>query len=100
MRLELKKINSSLISRQAGKEALLAFRPLLIALPKNEFLEIDFEGITTFSPSWGDEFLTPLHEEFSDRLILHLTDNLSVKDTIELLEHMYGYAFKKNFNYK
>lgn len=95
MKIELKKIGPSLMSRQAGKEALLAFRPALGDLTSDELLEIDFEGVTTFSPSWGDEFLTPLHEEFVDRLVLLLTDNLSVKDTIVLLEQMYGYVFKK-----
>ncbi|MDO8571526.1 MAG: DUF4325 domain-containing protein [bacterium] len=94
MRIELKKISPSLMSRQAGKEALLALRPVLNELAPHESVEIDFDGVTTFSPSWGDEFLTPLLEEYADRLILHPTDNLSVQDTLSLLESMHGYTFK------
>lgn len=83
------------MSRQAGKEALLALRPQLHELAPDGIIEIEFEGVTTFSPSWGDEFLTPLHEEYGDRLIVHPTENLSVRDTLELLEKMHGFAFKK-----
>ncbi len=93
MRLELKKIGHSLMSRQAGKEALLALRPTLAELKPDEGIEIDFEGITTFSPSWGDEFLTPLAEEFGARLHIHPTNNLSVRDTLELLQKMHGDIF-------
>ena len=82
------------MSRQAGKEALLALRPQLNELKSHELIEVDFEGVTTFSPSWGDEFLTPLLEEYADRLILHPTDNLSVQETLALLEGMHGYTFK------
>ncbi|MDP2630972.1 MAG: hypothetical protein Q8P56_06240 [Candidatus Uhrbacteria bacterium] len=95
MRIELKKISPSLMSRQAGKEALLALRPQLNELKDDEVLAIDFVGVTTFSPSWGDEFLTPLFEEYADRLILDPTDNLSVQDTLALLESMHGFKFKK-----
>lgn len=82
------------MSRQAGKEALLALRPQLNELKVDEVIEIIFEGITTFSPSWGDEFLTPLFEEYANRLILYPTENLSVKDTLGLLEKMHGYVFR------
>lgn len=95
MRIELKKISPSLMSRQAGKEALLALRPQLNELKAEDTIEIEFEGVTTFSPSWGDEFLTPLLEEYGDRLILHTTNNLSVTDSITLLESMHGSRFKR-----
>jgi hypothetical protein len=94
MRIELKKISPSLMSRQAGKEALLALRPQLNELKNDEVLDILFEGVTTFSPSWGDEFLTPLLEEYADRVVLYPTDNLSVQDTLSLLEQMHGYKFR------
>ncbi len=96
MNIELKKISPSLMSRQAGKEALLALRSMLGELKEGESLEIDFEGVTTFSPSWGDEFLTPLLEEYANRLILHTTDNFSVQDTLTLLESMHGYTFNRD----
>lgn len=86
MRIELKKFGTTLISRQAGKEAFSAFQSTIADISKDEIIEIDFGGVVTFSPSWGDEFLTSLLDRFGDRLILLSTNNPSVKITIKLLE--------------
>lgn len=85
MIIELKKFGDTLISRQAGREAFAAFQPTLRTINPGEKLEIDFEGILTFSPSWADEFLTPLIREFGDRVMLRASDNPSVKATLEIL---------------
>lgn len=85
MIIKLQKFGSTLISRQAGREALSAFRPTLRDIPPGEKIEIDFEGVLTLSPSWADEFLTPLMNEFGDRLTLLYTDNPSVKATLDIL---------------
>ncbi|HAT74256.1 MAG: hypothetical protein US30_C0012G0053 [Candidatus Moranbacteria bacterium GW2011_GWF2_36_839] len=86
MIIELKKFGTTLTSRQSGKEALLAFRPILNLVPANEKIEIDFSGVNTFTPSWGDEFLTSLQNEYRERFFLKESFNLSVKATIEILE--------------
>lgn len=86
MRIELKKFGTTLISRQNGREAFAAFQPQLSNLNEKENLELDFGGVITFSPSWGDEFLTPLVKRYSSRVVLMNTANPSVKATIELLE--------------
>lgn len=56
MRIELKKFGTTLISRQAGAEALKAFQSILKDMKPGEDLEIDFSGVLTFSPSWGMNF--------------------------------------------
>jgi len=94
MKLELKKFGITLISRQAGKEALAAFQPALKEIGPGDNLEIDFDGVITFSPSWGDEFLTPLLNQLGDRLVLLPTNNPSVKATVELFEKISGKKFK------
>ncbi|PIT95111.1 hypothetical protein COT98_01175 [Candidatus Falkowbacteria bacterium CG10_big_fil_rev_8_21_14_0_10_39_9] len=85
MTIELKKFGNLLTSRQLGKESLAA---LLSQLPKddNEKVIIDFLDITTFSPSWGDEFLSPLQQKYQNNLLLKNVSNPSVKATIEILE--------------
>lgn len=85
MKIELQKFGNMLISRQAGREALAAFQPTLRSLDSAENIEVSFEGVLTFSPSWADEFLTPLIKEFGDRVALLPCDNLSVKATLEIL---------------
>lgn len=86
MKIELRKFGTTLISRQAGKEALAAFQPTLRQVNSDETVEVDFTGVITFAPSWGDEFLSALLHQFSERLILLPTDNPSVKATLDILE--------------
>lgn len=86
MTIELKKFGNTLISRQAGREAFAAFQPTLREITPKEAIEVDFDGVLTFSPSWADEFLTPLTKEFGERVVFHATDNLSVKATLEILK--------------
>jgi len=90
MMIELKKFGTTLISRQAGREAFLALQPLLKDVKEDENVEIDFEGVLTFSPGWGDEFLTPISKTYEDKLILKNTNNPSVQATLEILEKIIG----------
>ena len=85
MIIELKKFGKLLTSRKLGKESLAALLP---QLPKNntEEITIDFSEVTTFSPSWGDEFLSPLQQKYTNNLLLKNINNPSVKATIEILE--------------
>ena len=86
MNIELKKFGTALISRQAGKEAFAAFQSSLKDIPEQEDIIADFDGGITFSPSWGDEFLTPLIQRYGGRFKLMHTYNPSVKATVEILE--------------
>jgi len=86
MIIELKKFGTTLTSRQMGKESLAAYAPVLNEARENEIIEIDFSGVNTFSPSWGDEFLTYLYNKYGDRLKLVNTKNPSVQATINILE--------------
>ena len=93
MKIELKKFGTTLISRQAGKEAWAAFQSSLVGVGPDENIKVDFDGVITFSPSWGDEFLTPLLKQLGGRLILLDTDNPSVKVTVELIERTQNKKF-------
>jgi len=95
MIIKIAKFGSVLTSRQAGKEAHAAFLPTLEGLEKKDKITIDFEGVSTFSPSWGDEFITPLQKRFGDSLSLLNTDNPSVLLTLSLLEKTNNYKFKR-----
>ena len=96
MKIELKKFGATLISRQTGREAFLALQPFLKDVKENEIVEVDFDGVLTFAPSWGDEFLTPLLNTYGERLILKGTSNLSVQATIEMLEKITGKNFQRS----
>lgn len=94
MTIQLKKFGVTLISRPNGKESYNAYLPELRNIKPIEKVIIDFDGVNTFSPSWADEFITPIQKEFGDKLFLKNTANLSVKATIELLEQTNGIKFQ------
>lgn len=95
MIIELKKFGTTLISRQTGREAFLALQPFLQDVKDNEKIEIDFDGVFVFSPSWGDEFLTPLISIYGERMVLRNTGNSSVRATLDILEKTNGKIFAK-----
>lgn len=76
------------MSRPAGREAFLAFSPLLNEIKNDESVVIDFEGVVSFSPSWGAEFLSPVIKKFNERVTFLNTENPSVKTTLELLKEI------------
>lgn len=90
----LEKFGKTLTSRQLGSEAFKAFQSALREIRSDESLEIDFTGVLTLSPSWADEFLTPLLGQLGDRLVLLSSDNLSVQATVKLLEEINKRSFK------
>lgn len=96
MKIELSKFGTILTSRQSGREAFSAFSPTLSENTDPEKIEVDFGGVTTFSPSWGDEFLRPLHEKYKEKLFLKNTGNPSVKLSLEILEEVNRIRFQKN----
>jgi hypothetical protein len=93
MMINMKKFGYVLTSRQAGKDAYAAYLPTLSQIADSDEVIVDFEGVNTFSPSWGDEFLTPLYEQFGRSVKLINTTNPSVALTIETLEGIHGYKF-------
>ncbi len=93
MIIYFKKFGTTLNSRQFGKEALAAFMPSLRDVKKNEEIIVDFEGVITFTPSWGDEFLGFLQNEYKDKLILKNTENPSVQASLKILEEIYKVKF-------
>jgi len=88
MKLQLEKFGKTLISRELGSEAFKALQSTLRELSKDEKLEIDFSGILTLSPSWADEFLSSLMNQFGNRLIILPSDNLSVQATLKILQEV------------
>lgn len=86
MIIELRKFGTMLVSRPSGKEAWLAFQPNLKDVSSTEEVVVDFTGVLVLTPSWADEFLTPLRGRFKSKVKLSNTDNASVKATLEILD--------------
>ena len=86
MVIKLNKFGTTLTSRQDGKEAYNAYRSTLESVSTNEEIEIDFDGVVTFTPSWADEFITPILNTYGERVELLNKNNPSVEATLRLLK--------------
>ena len=86
MIIEVKKFGTTLVSRPSGKEAWLAFQPVLNTMSDSGEILVDFADVIVLTPSWADEFLTPLRRRFGKRVTLTNTDNASVKATLAILD--------------
>ena len=96
MTIYLKKFGDLLSGRMLGKESFSAFSPSLKDIKDDEIIEVDFEGVDVFSPSWGDEFLGSLLDKYGNRVVLKNTENPSIRTTIEFLEKINKVKFNRN----
>jgi len=85
MKIELRKFGEVLISRPAGREAYLAMTAYLTkGLGSDEKIEIDFAGVKVITPSWADEVITKLVNQYKNISFLN-TDNETVQATLKTL---------------
>ena len=85
MRIALSKFGPMLVSRPAGRDALLAASAYLTPTSASEVIELDFTGVHVLTPSWADEFITGLRAKYGERVVLLPSDNPSVKLTLETI---------------
>lgn len=84
MKIHLSQFGKLLISRPSGREAYLVTKAYLLSQSTSE-VEIDFSGVQVATPSWLDEFVTPLREQYGDKVRYSHTDNPSVQASLEIL---------------
>jgi hypothetical protein len=87
MRIDMSKFGTFLISRPAGREAILAARAYTIPKDTIENIELDFSKVSVITPSWIDEFLRGLEETYGkEKIIIVPTENPSVRLAIEAVQ--------------
>lgn len=87
MTLLMHNFGEKLDSRPAGREAWLAIQPRLREMKSEEKITLDFARILLLTPSFADEFVTPLINEHPGRAILvHTQENITVRKTLEFLK--------------
>ena len=86
MIIQVNKFGTVLVSRPAGKEAWLAFQPVLFGISKKVRITVDFKDVLVLTPSWADEFLTPLKKRYGKQIKLKNIKNPSIKATLEILK--------------
>ncbi len=86
MQIEVKKFGTILTSRPAGREASLIVKSYLKPNNIREKIELDFSGVEVMTPSWLDEFLQGLKEEYGERVICLPSKNSTVIESLKALE--------------
>jgi hypothetical protein len=86
MVIKLNKFGDMLISRPQGREAYLALKAYnLRDVKKSEEIKIDFDGVKVLTPSWADEVVTQLSNEYKKVKLVNVTKNPTVKLTLKTL---------------
>ena len=90
MRIEMKKFGEMLISRPAGREAFLAMSAYLTkGASEDEPIEIDFADVKVLTPSFADEIITKIAEQFKNVKLLN-AENITVQSTLKTLREYSG----------
>lgn len=85
MKIRLSQFGNLLISRPSGREAYLVAKAYLLSQSTEE-IELDFSGVQVATPSWLDEFITPLRQQYGDKVRCSHTENPSVQASLEILQ--------------
>lgn len=85
MRIEMKKFGTILTSRPAGKDAWLSASAYILPNVGQDKIEIDLDGVDVLSPSWADEFLTPMKNKYPGQVVILPTNNPTVKATLKII---------------
>jgi hypothetical protein len=88
MIIQVSKFGDILVSRPAGREHGLIMRSSFRPATKEEPVELDFAGVRVVAPSWLDEVLTLLREEYGDRVTCLPCANESLVQSLKTLESL------------
>jgi len=80
------KFGSILNSRPAGREAVLRAKQILNGFTDNE-VQLDFSSVEVLTPSFADEFIKGLKNEYLDKKVtfMEFEKNVVIKETLDLL---------------
>jgi len=75
-----------LMSRPAGREAFLMAKAYVFKeIKQNDDIILDFDEVKVLAPSWADEFITGIKNEFTNHVQYINTENPSVKASLKTI---------------
>jgi hypothetical protein len=86
MIIPVHKFGEILVSRPAGREHALIMRSSFRPATMDEPIELDFAGVRVVAPSWLDEVLTSLREEYGERVQCLPSSNASLVESLKTLD--------------
>jgi len=84
MEIKISNFGDILMSRPAGREAFLMAKAYVFKdIKKEEPITLDFDGIKVLAPSWADEFVSGIKNEFTNAVLCVNTENPSVNASLQ-----------------
>jgi len=86
MRVKISNFGDMLMSRPAGREALLMAKAYVFRdVKQTDEIILDFDEVKVLAPSWADEFITGIKSEYSNPVQYINTENPSVKASLNAI---------------
>jgi len=84
--ISINKFGDILVSRPAGKESFLMAKAYIInGISSAEKIVLDFSNVKVLTPSWADEFVTGLKNEYKNQLEYINTTNETVSASLKTI---------------
>lgn len=84
MTFDISKFGEILVSRPAGKEAFLQAKAYIFNnLKEDDSIDLDFSNVKVLTPSWSDEFITGIKNNYKNKLNFLNTQNESVTASLK-----------------
>lgn len=86
MIIAVSKFGEVLMSRPAGKDAFLMAKAYIFnTLSENDDITLDFENVKVLTPSWADEFITGIKNNYTNKMVYINTTNESVEASLKTI---------------
>lgn len=86
MNVSIDKFGEVLVSRPAGKEAFLMAKSYIFdSLKAEDTIDLDFSKVKVLTPSWADEFITGIKNNYTNKINYLNTQNESVSATLKVV---------------
>ncbi|MCR5062228.1 MAG: STAS-like domain-containing protein [Treponema sp.] len=86
MNVSIDKFGEVLVSRPAGKEAFLMAKSYIFdSLKADDTIDLDFSIVKVLTPSWADEFISGIKNNYTNKINYLNTQNESVSATLKVV---------------
>ena len=84
MVVKISNFGDVLMSRPAGREAFLMAKAYVFKeILKDDVVILDFDEVKVLAPSWADEFISGVKNDYSNEIQYINTENPSVKASLK-----------------
>lgn len=88
MTVKISNFGDILVSRPAGKESFLQAKAYVFNnLSEKDIIILDFSDVKVLTPSWSDEFISGIKQNYSNKIEYLNTENESVSMSLKTVDN-------------